>query len=134
MQRGRAFLRQHIDLGAEGQQQPHTVGLGPGTGLVQGGPAPDPGVQLSSLLDQVAGAVGVASGSSDGEGCRMLGFGGQHPEPWGEQAALRGVGMRLAGRAGCHVRLTLPCPLYAWLSTNPVLVCTCGEALAQAPS
>lgn len=88
MQRGRAFLRQHIGLGTEGQQQPYTVGLGPGTGLMQGCPAPNPGVQLRSLPDEVAGTVGVASGCSDGEGHRLLGLGGQYPEPWGEQAVL----------------------------------------------
>lgn len=88
VQGGHALFRQHVGLSAEGQQQPYTVGLSPGTGLMQGGPAPDPGIQLSSLPDQVAGAVGVASGRSDGEGCCLLGLGGQHPEPWREQAVL----------------------------------------------
>ena len=90
MQGGCAFLGQHVDLGAEGHQQLHTVELGPGTGLVQGCPAPNPSIQLSSLPDQVAGAVGVASGSNDGERCSVLGLGGQHPEPWREQAVLAG--------------------------------------------
>ena len=84
MQRGGAFLGQHVDLGAKGHQQLHAVELGPGTGLVQGCPAANPCIQLSSLPNQVAGTVGVASGSSDGERCSVLGLGGQHPEPWRE--------------------------------------------------
>lgn len=81
VQGGSPLLRQHISLGTEGQQQLHTVSLGSGTGLMQGSPASNTGIQLSSLQDQVAGAVCVASGRSDGEGYRLLGLGCQYPEP-----------------------------------------------------
>ena len=91
VQGGCAFLRQHVGLGARGQQQPHTVRLGLGTCLVQGCPAPDPGIQLSSLPDEVAGTVSITSGRSDSEGHRLLGLGGQHPEPCGEPTAIGAV-------------------------------------------
>lgn len=80
MQGGRARLRQHIGLGTECEQQPNTVGLGLGTGLMQGSVTSNPGIELSPLQDKVPGAVCVASGHSDGQRCRVLGLWSQHPE------------------------------------------------------
>lgn len=105
MQGGCAFLRQHIGFGTEGQQQPHTVQVGLGTCLVQGSPAPNPGIELSSLPDEVAGTVGIASGCSNSEGHCLLGLGGQYPEPCGEQTYWGAV--RPGSRAGGGEQLML---------------------------
>lgn len=75
-----------------------TVGLGLGTCLMQGCPTLKPGTQLSSLLDEVAGTVGIALSHSSSEGHHLLGLRGQYPEPCGEQCLEWGV--RLVGRAG----------------------------------
>lgn len=80
MQGGHTLLRQHISLGTKREQQPNTVGLGLGTGLVQGSTTSNPGIEVSPLQDQVPGAVYVASGHSDGKRCCVLGLWSQHPE------------------------------------------------------
>lgn len=80
MQGGHTLLRQHISLGTKCEQQPNTVGLSLGTGLVQGGTTSNPGIEISPLQDEVPGAVYVASGHGDGKRCCVLGLWSQHPE------------------------------------------------------